>query len=393
MKIRTSIAVAVSGLLISVFGLQSASSDVLTSPTETESVQDDGKSFYSCEPSKNVKGKFWITEYRKVTYSLSSNNKNIEIFGPSEVDTITKWVVYHRPESGGKWTKVTLKGGEQSLTLRGPGMGVEYGVVGYIENEKVCNVGYPDQLGNFKSFGWPGKYNDAAYKSAMTKSKADAIKDREWMKTQSEKICDPKGKCPIGSTGPGGGYIFYDAGSTKSWGRYLEVAPVKPEWELATQEDPAKWCSNDVPGVKGSNGKALKFKGTFSKAIGKGGANTKLMQQSCKSGAADATKIYDGGGKSDWILPSIDELSELMKFGFNEKKLFEGKYANPSLRNSPFYYKQYLRGDLKLDNNYWSSTPWDSKITSASYVSTFDGLPSGAMIVNNFSVRLIRYVK
>jgi len=35
--------------------------------------------------------------------------------------------------------------------------------------------------------------------------------------------------CSVGDVGPGGGVVFYDAGSTQPWGRYLEAAPASCE--------------------------------------------------------------------------------------------------------------------------------------------------------------------
>ena len=118
---------------------------------------------------------------------------------------------------------------------------MEFGVVGYVGSEKVCNIGYPRTLGSFHSYG-TGKYNDAAYKADNAKSEADALADRAWMEERSKITCDPNGKCPLGSTGPVGGIIFYDAGSKKSWGRYLEAAPLNQEWANAISENPDPWC-------------------------------------------------------------------------------------------------------------------------------------------------------
>ena len=50
----------------------------------------------------------------------------------------------------------------------------------------------------------------------------------------------------IGETGPGGGIIFYDAGSQQSWGQYLEAAPAN--WDGTNDnEDPyVQWgCRGD----------------------------------------------------------------------------------------------------------------------------------------------------
>ena len=103
----------------------------------------------------------------------------------------------------------------------------------------------------------------------------------------------------LGDTGPGGGIVFYDAGSNLSWGRYLETA--------TTSSSPA-W--NDV-GLPWS-GNTNTIVGT-STAIGTGMQNTLAIvaQNSQSNRAGTKTRSYLGGGKTDWFLPSKDELNQL----------------------------------------------------------------------------------
>jgi hypothetical protein len=107
------------------------------------------------------------------------------------------------------------------------------------------------------------------------------------------KTCANGGVCAVGDTGPGGGKVFYDAGSVQSWGRYLEAAPAN-----ATS---TTWCNNTSTALAGA----------FSRAIGSGAMNTYLMLDGCTSGAANNATGYSNNGYSDWFLPSILDLGQM----------------------------------------------------------------------------------
>jgi len=93
-------------------------------------------------------------------------------------------------------------------------------------------------------------------------------------------VCVAGGSCAIGDTGPGGGIVFYDAGSVQPWGRYLEAAPAG--WSGGPSDPLIGWCSNTdtlIPGAMGT-------------AIGTGAANTANMLAACSSGAANLARSY-----------------------------------------------------------------------------------------------------
>ena len=122
--------------------------------------------------------------------------------------------------------------------------------------------------------------------------------------------CANGGKCFVGDTGPGGGIIFYDAGSTQSWGRYLEAACAG--WSDGT-------CGGtdltDPETVWGCNGTGIS--GADDTAIGTGEQNTTDIVDGCVTSDITAAEIgYDLvlGGQSDWFLPSRDELNALCKW-------------------------------------------------------------------------------
>ena len=97
----------------------------------------------------------------------------------------------------------------------------------------------------------------------------------------------------VGDRGPAGGWIFYDKGNNSGGWRYLEAAPV-----------------DQSPAAKGGCGGVL-IPDAKGLVIGTGKANTAAIIKSCKD-AGIAAKIaadYRGGDKSDWFLPSRDELN------------------------------------------------------------------------------------
>jgi hypothetical protein len=131
--------------------------------------------------------------------------------------------------------------------------------------------------------------------------------------------CATGGTCAVGETGPGGGIVFYvSATNFTSTGsdcgtacKYLEAAPAN--WLAGTTGDPLRsWAtnvnSNQMTAVSGADGTA----------IGSGYQNSRdIVAQTgnvAASSAAVLAREYGGGSKSDWFLPSKDELNELCKY-------------------------------------------------------------------------------
>jgi hypothetical protein len=119
----------------------------------------------------------------------------------------------------------------------------------------------------------------------------------------------------VGDVGPGGGIVFYvhPSGTFTSIGsdgglncKYLEAAPADLEGEF---EDEFEWCSNTDSSL-----------GVTATGIGAGMANTTTAANTCTSSAKkwkSAIQLaanYVNNGKTDWHLPSKDELNELYKY-------------------------------------------------------------------------------
>jgi uncharacterized repeat protein (TIGR02543 family) len=97
----------------------------------------------------------------------------------------------------------------------------------------------------------------------------------------------------IGEIGPAEGLIFYDKGSVSDGWRYLEAAP-------SDQSEGAQWgCyGTGIPDAGGT-------------AVGTGDQNTEAILLGCATAgiAARLCTSYNGGGFTDWFLPSKDELN------------------------------------------------------------------------------------
>jgi hypothetical protein len=113
--------------------------------------------------------------------------------------------------------------------------------------------------------------------------------------------CADGGVCAVGDTGPGGGKVFYvHASGTFACGatlastcKYLEAAP-------SDHSSTAKWCSNNSSSL-----------GVTATGIGSGMSNTATADSTCTSGAIQVAADYTNNGKTDWHLPSKDELNQM----------------------------------------------------------------------------------
>ena len=128
---------------------------------------------------------------------------------------------------------------------------------------------------------------------------ADFTLYAQW--TSTTVSCADGGVCALGDTGPGGGKVFYvHASGTFACGetlastcRYLEAAP-------SDHSSIVTWCSNTSSSL-----------GVTATGIGSGMSNTTTADSTCTSGAIQVAADYTNNSKTDWHLPSKDELAQL----------------------------------------------------------------------------------
>ena len=181
--------------------------------------------------------------------------------------------------------------------------------------------------------------------------------------------CATGGTCAVGETGPGGGVVFYvqDAGGTFACGptlastcKYLEAAPAN--WLTGTTGDPRRtWATDTDPGAGIGNQEAL-VTGADGTAIGSGYKNTlEIVAQTgnvAATSAAVLTRDYQGNSKTDWYLPSKDELNQMCKWQgglawTSDATVCAGGTLNSGLGASGF-----------SGAGYWSSSEFDGSNAS-----------------------------
>ena len=154
--------------------------------------------------------------------------------------------------------------------------------------------------------------------------------------------CAAGGTCIVGNTGPGGGVVFYvSATNFTSTGsdcntacKYLEAAPADQSAGIVWATT-AAFCYN-AGGTTSNNScqersiysgdtTAQAASRTAATAIGIGMANTNQIYARVSNGggaggaltntyAAGIAFAYDNNGKTDWHLPSKDELNQMCKW-------------------------------------------------------------------------------
>jgi len=151
--------------------------------------------------------------------------------------------------------------------------------------------------------------------------------------------CAAGGACVVGDTGPGGGIVFYvhddaddlftstgsDCGTSC---KYMEAAPTDHSTRLA-------WCDNQTTNL-----------GVAAQGIGSGMSNTTTADGTCTSGAIQTAADYSNNGKTDWHLPSKNELNELCKYA--RTQAFGANCTNEIAGSH--------RAGFSFDDFYWSSS-------------------------------------
>jgi len=168
--------------------------------------------------------------------------------------------------------------------------------------------------------------------------------------------CAAGTQCQVGDIGPGGGVVFYDAGTKQPWGRWLEAAPSVCQasgkvWRVAAK---GKKGTQQLPLLYRTWNTAARQR-VESKRIGMGQVNTALVikqhkgfpRAALETTAAGYANSLVCGGKDDWFLPSKDELDAL----YNVLALTD----NDLTGNNSF---GFTRGFYWTSSEYNNETAW-----------------------------------
>jgi len=166
--------------------------------------------------------------------------------------------------------------------------------------------------------------------------------------------------CNVGDIGPGGGIVFYDAGKTESWGRYLEIAPKSCEGVRLPFRPMSKPKVMVYPGE-------LPKTWLIAKGLGMGRANTRAIVTAFGA-TTNAAKYADDlvcGGKDDWFLPSKNELD----IAFN--RLAQNRVAGNDTPVGGFNKGYYWTSSIYNPTTAWTQYFMDGQ--QFDRVQTFDG--------------------
>ena len=143
--------------------------------------------------------------------------------------------------------------------------------------------------------------------------------------------CSKGGVCRVGDIGAGGGVVFYVPESPRWWGRYLEAAPYR-------------WNNNWSDSVLNSGCFGLSIPGARNGDIGYGKTSTAEIVSSCPE-VKIAARVADDlviNGKSDWFLPSRDELNAM----YQQRYVIGGVQVGED-------YQWYVSSTFPNDSTHW----------------------------------------
>ena len=214
----------------------------------------------------------------------------------------------------------------------------------------------------------------------------------------------------VGDTGPGGGVVFYvrAVGTFTSTGsdcgtacKYLEAAPSDQSSGIVWATT-AAFCYNSGSttetnscqsnSIYSGDSTAQAASRTAATAIGKGMANTNQIHARLTTAGGAATNTYAAGiayayvnnGKTDWHLPSKDELNQMCKWQRGVAWTSDATVCTGGTLNSATW------GATGFSSgSYWSSSEWTA-VVSAWRQSFYGGVQGSGLRYNPYSVRPVR---